>query len=130
MLSSVIATVRDLGGAPSVRRELIGTWELTATSLGGIKMPVNEPRDGFPALRMTLEADGNVAYNFARDGKSTWYMADGHHFHILHQFPSAPGMEEGEEKEYEIVSLSPTRLVVREHGFNHVTDKVYTRVGP
>lgn len=132
LICLLTALVRDIGGAPAIRRQLIGAWELSGIIDGGVEMPVPTlPKIG--RLRMTLNDDGAVDFHHPGDEKSTWYVADARHFHILREFPpnpAIPGMAEGarEDEEHEIISLTSNRLVVRQ--FDYESDAVWRRVDP
>ncbi|HVX59234.1 MAG TPA: hypothetical protein VHC19_01485, partial [Pirellulales bacterium] len=120
--------VRDMVQRPGVRRQLIGTWESAGLVNAGREWPIPDPEA--PRLQLTLHADGRAS--FADDGRSaTWRLGDARQLYIMHQFapdPRTPGMESGASEDvlYEIISLSPNRLVVRT--FDVESDIIWERV--
>lgn len=124
-------SVRDGRGNHGVRERLVGTWKLVGVMDRAVERHVSSLPAADPELCMTLSADGSVAFGPNADHKALWFVVDRRHFHIVHSFPPdprVPGMTAGasEDDEYEIMSLSSNRLVVRQ--FDYEADGVYERV--
>jgi hypothetical protein len=128
LLAGLFQGMRDIGKAPGVRRQLVGTWELTATVTNGVERPVPKLRIG--SVRMTLNEDGSAIFGRG-DEKGTWLMGDARHLHVIYEIPpdeSVPDLAEGasEDECLEILSFSPNRFVERH--FDVDADCVWSRV--
>jgi hypothetical protein len=102
LLAGLFQGVRDIGKVPDVRRQLVGTWELTGIVTDGVERPVPKGADG--AMRMTLREDGS-AIGAPGSQKGTWYMGDVRHLHVVYRIGGRT------EIVYEIRSISPDRFL-------------------
>jgi hypothetical protein len=126
---SIYAGLRDLGGSPDIRRQLIGTWQHVGVINAGREWPI--PESVGPKPKFTLHDDGRATYE-GDDHQANWRLGDARHLHIVHRFPPDPnrrGMQDGasEDEMYEIITFSPKRLVVRT--FDVESDIIWQRVG-